>query len=114
MTTVAPSVTFNSPRGIATNAGGTILFLADTGSHQIRKITVSTGVVVTLAGTSGTSGSADGYGESASFKSPYGVACLTDATYVFVADTGNSRRTGGWPQSSKRGFVTSGLFWQSR
>ena len=23
-------------------------------------------------------------------------------------------RTGGWPQSSKRGFVTSGLFWQSR
>jgi hypothetical protein len=23
------------------------------------------------------------------------------------------RRTGGWPQSSKRGFVTSGLFWQS-
>ena len=22
-------------------------------------------------------------------------------------------RTGGWPQSSKRGFVTSGLFWQS-
>jgi DNA-binding beta-propeller fold protein YncE len=90
VTTMASSATFTDPRGIASDEDGTTLFVADTGSHKILKITVSTEAVATLAGT-GLSGSADGYGESASFSSPYGVACTSDATYVFVADTGNSK-----------------------
>ena len=47
---------------------------------------ISTGVVTTLAG-SGTSGSADGTGTSASFNNPNGVT--TDGTHLYVTATGS-------------------------
>jgi len=46
-------------------------------------------VIVTLAGTAGLSGSADGAGESALFNNPTGVAVDGEGN-VFVADSGNS------------------------
>jgi len=57
-----------------------------TDNHLIRKIVISTGAVTTLAGT-GSSGSADGTGTSASFNRPYGIT--TDGTNLYVADTWN-------------------------
>jgi NHL repeat len=57
------------------------------GNDTIRKITPS-GVVSTLAGLAGSSGSADGTGSAARFNSPYGVA-VDSADNVYVADTGN-------------------------
>jgi sugar lactone lactonase YvrE len=78
---------FSSPRGVAVDSGGNV-FVADTGNHVIRKIT-SAGVVTTLAGTAGTSGSANGTGSAARFNSPQGVAADSSGN-IHVADTGNS------------------------
>lgn len=50
----------------------------DTGTALVRRITVSSGVVRTLAGTAGVFGHADGIGSAAVFSMPYAVA--TDAT----------------------------------
>lgn len=79
---------FLSPFGIATDGAGN-LYIADTANHTIRKIVVSTGVVTTIAGTAGMSGSNDGTGAVARFKVPYGVT-LDSAGNLYVADTGNA------------------------
>jgi sugar lactone lactonase YvrE len=73
------------PCGITTD--GTNLFVADYSNHTIRKVTIATGAVTTLAGTAGVSGSADGMGAAARFFFPYGIT--TDGTNLFVADTSN-------------------------
>jgi len=78
------SASFNRPRGITTD--GTNLYVADFNNHLIRKIVISTGAVTTLAGT-GSSGSANGTGTSASFYNPRGIT--TDGTNLYVADTSN-------------------------
>ena len=56
------SASFNGPEGVAVGADGAV-YVADSGSNKIRKITVSGGVatVSTLAG-SGQSGSTDDHG----------------------------------------------------
>ncbi|HVU25414.1 MAG TPA: immunoglobulin domain-containing protein [Opitutus sp.] len=78
---------FNAPMGIAMGPDG-ILYVADTGNHTIRKIT-SGGVVSTLAGLAGNSGSADGAGTAARFNGPQAVA-VDGAGNVYVADTRNN------------------------
>jgi len=75
---------FRSPGGIASLGGA--LYVADTENHSIRKIT-SGGIVTTIAGTPGASGSADGTGTSARFSSPKGIVAL--GSDLYVADTGN-------------------------
>jgi sugar lactone lactonase YvrE len=77
---------FLAPTGIAVDASGT-LYVADTGNHTIRRIT-ATGVVTTLAGQAGTSGSSDGTGSAARFASPWGIA-IGDSATIFVTDLGN-------------------------
>ena len=80
------SSTFNSPIGITTD--GTNLYVADTDNHMIRKIVISTGVVTTIAGGgTGSQGSSNGTGTSASFFYPYGIT--TDGTNLYVADLQN-------------------------
>ena len=81
---LAGSPTFNSPEGITTD--GTNLYVADTSNHLIRKIVISTAVVTTLAGT-GSIGSADGTGASASFNYPKGITIV--GTNLYVVDTWN-------------------------
>ncbi|OAM89810.1 hypothetical protein OH491_17795 [Termitidicoccus mucosus] len=82
---------FRSPVGIAATGTGadTVLYVADTGNHAIRKIIAATGEVTTLAGALGQEGSADATGTAARFRSPRGL--LVDGTgEIYVADTGNS------------------------
>jgi len=76
---------FSSPCCITTD--GTSLFVTDRTNHTIRKIVIATGVVTTLAGTSGVFGSNDGTGTAAKFSYPRGIT--TDGTNLFVADTLN-------------------------
>ena len=57
------------PTGAAIDAGGNV-YVADSGNHTIRKTTPA-GVVTTLAGLAGVSGSADGTGSAARFYSPF-------------------------------------------
>jgi hypothetical protein len=70
------------------------VYVADTRKFTIRKVTPG-GVVTTLAGLAGTTGSADGTGSAARFFGPMGVA-VDSAGNVYVADTHNSTiRIGG-------------------
>lgn len=62
--------------GITTD--GTNLYVTDTGNLTIRQIVIATGAVTTLAGSVGNSGSDDGIGVAASFKTPLGIT--TDGT----------------------------------
>ena len=64
------------------------LYVADTGNYTIRRIT-SAGVVTTLAGSAGNSGSTDASGNSARFYEPEGIAVNTAGTLIYVADTWN-------------------------
>ncbi len=78
---------FNSPTGLAVDAGGT-LYVADTGNHTIRKVTRN-GVVTTLAGLAGYSDHADGTGSAARFDTPRSVS--VDASGItYVADARNN------------------------
>jgi hypothetical protein len=75
---------FSNPQGIAVDAAGNV-YVSD--NQTIRKIT-ATGIVTTLAGLAGISGSADGPGSSARFNSPEGLAIAADG-HLLVADRSN-------------------------
>ncbi|MEO5845585.1 MAG: hypothetical protein ABIQ33_12180 [Caldimonas sp.] len=74
---------FNSPQGIALDAGGN-LFVADTNASTVRMISPG-GNVTTLAGLAETVGSADGTGSGARFNRPRGIAVDAAGT-VYVVD----------------------------
>ncbi|TAE30507.1 MAG: T9SS C-terminal target domain-containing protein [Candidatus Kapaibacterium sp.] len=80
---------FNRPYGIAINAAGTILYVAEAVGHRIRQIVIATGVVTTIAG-SGTAGYADGTGVAAQFNEPIGL-CTEGAGNLIVAEQWNHR-----------------------
>ena len=63
------------------------LYVADTDSHTIRKITPS-GQVTTIAGTYNAVGSADGIGSAALFSSPLGITPDSSGN-LYVTDTNN-------------------------
>ena len=69
---------FNKPWGIATD--GTTLYIADRGNHHIRAVTIASGQVRTLAGS--TKGYADGAGAAAQFNQPNGVALSGKTLYI--------------------------------
>ncbi len=51
------------------------VYIADTDNNRIRKVTVSTGIITTIAGNGGASYSGDnGSATSAALYSPYGLA----------------------------------------
>jgi hypothetical protein len=75
-----------SPRGVAFDSAGN-LYVGDTFSNSIRKITPAA-VVTTLAGNI-TGGHADGTGTNARFNQPIGVA-VDSAGNVYVGDQSNS------------------------
>ena len=78
---------FQGPQGLAIDVGNNV-YVADTNNHVIRKVVPSTGVVTTVAGLAGNSGSADGLGSLARFNFPSGVAVDSEGN-LFVADTEN-------------------------
>lgn len=76
---------FNNPQGVAHDAVGGLLYIADTGNHLLRSVNPATAEVATVAGVVATPGSADG--SPGLLRSPTGVAVA--GGYVFVADSGN-------------------------
>jgi sugar lactone lactonase YvrE len=78
---------FDRPRGIAIDAQGD-LYVSDTRNRTVRKIFVASGQVVTLAGTAGVSGSADGVGAEAQFGGG-GANIYHGPEHVTVDQAGN-------------------------
>lgn len=84
------TATFNAPYGVAVNAAGDTLYVADFGNHLIRRIALTTPVAVTtFAGTVGTAGFTDANGTAAQFRTPTGVSVAATGE-VMVSDFGNS------------------------
>jgi hypothetical protein len=79
------AATFYFPWGIATD--GLNVYVTDATAHTIRQIDISTGVVTTVAGSAGTSGTTDAIGTSARFNTPCGLA--TDGVNLYIADQQN-------------------------
>ena len=80
------SALFNHPAGVAVDSSGNV-YVADTNNNTIRIVT-SAGVVITLAGQVGITGSTDGVGSGATFNGPSGVA-IDSAGNLYVSDTLN-------------------------
>lgn len=87
-TTDGPGATalFRNAEGITVDASDNVI-VADTYNHTIRRITPA-GVVTTIAGTAGTSGSSDGTGTSAEFSYPQALV-VDSVGNIFVADSNN-------------------------
>jgi sugar lactone lactonase YvrE len=86
----ATSATLDSPQGLVLDTKNN-LYLADTHNHRIRKITATTGIITTIAGTGTQSFSGDNaLATSAQLNLPTAIA-LDTAGNLYLADTGNQR-----------------------
>ncbi len=72
----------NIPSGLVLNTAGTILYVADAGSHRIRQVVVATGAVTTLPGAAG---------GGAAFTNPTGMAIDASGTNLYVTAVGTHR-----------------------
>ena len=86
------AASFDLPGGVAvystgTGTGTVTVYVADTGNSTVRAITG--GNVITVAGTAGVTGAADGTDTTATFNHPNGIA-VDAAGHLYVADTANS------------------------
>lgn len=81
----AATARFRDPTGVAVDPAGSVVYVADTKNHCIRKI--AAGQVSTLAGVPGKPGLVDGAAGQARFYLPHGLALAGGALYV--ADRSN-------------------------
>jgi uncharacterized protein (TIGR03437 family) len=86
----ATAAQLNGPLGVAIDRDGN-LFIADSGNHRIRRVTASTGLISTVAGT-GTAGFGgdDGPATAAQMNDPENVAVDAGGN-LYIADFNNHR-----------------------
>jgi hypothetical protein len=86
----ATSAELFEPSGVAVDSASNV-YIADWDNSRIRKITVSTGIISTVAGNGARGYSGDGgKATSAKLSSPYGVA-IDSSGNIYIADVGNYR-----------------------
>lgn len=94
---VAYNLAWSSLDGTGTNArfdwidslasDGTYVYIPDSSGHAIRRLSIATSVVDTIAGTLDTQGSTNGVGAAARFYRPAGLAI--SGTTLYVSEDGN-------------------------
>lgn len=77
---------FNAPRGMVLDASGTYLYVVDYSGHKVRRITMATAVVTTIAGTGTGSSTDNATGTSATFSGPASIALDPTGSYLYVVD----------------------------
>ncbi|MBL8022393.1 MAG: SMP-30/gluconolactonase/LRE family protein, partial [Leptospirales bacterium] len=77
------AASFTNPYGVTTD--GTYVYVADRTNSRIRRVTISTGQVTTIAGSS--NGLVDGIGTAAQLTGPVGITM--DGTHLYVAEINN-------------------------
>ena len=82
------SATFSAISGVAIGPSGTLALVTDYTGQLIRRIDLSTGVVSTLAGQAGVSGSNDGLGSLATFNCPHFIAIDATGSFALATDYG--------------------------
>jgi sugar lactone lactonase YvrE len=87
----ATSAQLNAPAGIALDGGGS-LYITDTKNHAVRMVEEASGVISTIAGINGASGSGTlpAAATTIDLDLPQGVE-LTGTGMLYVLDSGNSR-----------------------
>jgi sugar lactone lactonase YvrE len=86
----ATSAAFSIPYGITVDTSGNV-YIADRGNHRIRKVTISTGIITTIAGTGSTTFSGDGgAATAANLNLPHGV-CIDATNSMYISDSSNNR-----------------------
>ncbi len=87
----AASIAF--PAGLNLDGAGNVYFGDNGGYNVIRKVTISTGIISTVAGTGSTSGGYNGdniQATSATFYTPYDVV-LDSSGKLYICDLSNNR-----------------------
>lgn len=85
---IGEAARFYLPFGITTD--GTHLYVTEPYSHIIRKITIDSGEVMTIAGTAFLPSSEDGNGTDALFDTPIGIT--TDGTNLYIVEKRTVRK----------------------
>jgi DNA-binding beta-propeller fold protein YncE len=75
---------------LAIDPTGAYALICDISNHRVRRLTIASRQVSTLAG-SGTAGSQNGVGANAAFNAPRGVSIDPTGAYALIADTSNHR-----------------------
>ena len=85
----ATKASLNSPQGVAVDSSGNV-YIADTGNCTVRKVTKSSGVISTVAGTPQSCGFGGdgGAANTGKLNDPYGVAVDASGN-MYIADTYN-------------------------
>jgi DNA-binding beta-propeller fold protein YncE len=87
---VGTSARFSDPRGVAVDAGGYQLFVADAGNARVRAVVLATGATSVISGN-GTQTSANGVGTFAAHARPYALAGPGAAGLLYVTDRSSGR-----------------------
>ena len=86
----ATAATLSSPEDVAVTSIGD-LYIADTGNHEIRKVTASTGIITTVAGNGSPGSLGDGGAATAArLNSPRGIAVASNGD-LYIGDRSNNK-----------------------
>ena len=86
----ATSATLDSPQGLALDSANN-LYIADTHNHRIRKLSLATGIITTIAGTGTPGFSGDNASAAAAQLNLPTALALDTAGNLYLADTANHR-----------------------
>jgi hypothetical protein len=85
---VGTAAQVHRPRGMTSD--GTSVYWVEFNMHTIRQGILATQEVSTMAGTAGSSGYTEGFGATARFDGPFGLAYHWPSRSLFVVDAANN------------------------